>query len=302
MRVLSPLSVQSAVFKEGRLPAGPVSCPPVQRSAMVSVAPQDIVLCFTLSPGASVSAGAAFPRLWRSLFRNNPGLAGQLVAVQLLCGDDQAAAARARTFVASELPSPGQGRERPLVLTFSSRSVGRNLNDAFLWATAAERAKFWLLWDDAHLCARPFLRSARGALEASEGWEIWQLMLAADWTEALPTARKVEGDGVRFVLPRSRDALDDDFRDHSDPCAWPGFSLGPSVHRLSRMRMALRFELIPARPFSEHTFASWEELQRGFGEAWERAGAVNAELLPTPAIFEEQCAEEADTCDAMSPV
>jgi hypothetical protein len=173
-----------------------------------------------------------------------------------------------------------------VLLLHCRKSIGRALNDGFLWAIACDRAAYWLMWDDAHICSRPFLASSRRVLESPHRWEHWQLMLTSEWVDQLPEIRKIECDGYRYILPRCRYSSDnDEFLDHACPLSWPGFTLTPSWQRLVCLRKAISEESLPLRPFSEHTFTKWDELQRNFGEMWEKAGAVNAQLLPSPAFY-----------------
>lgn len=246
----------------------------------------DVVVCFVLSAAAPRQrAPYALSTVFFQLFESNPGLLRRAACVQLVCSGAHCAqrGEEAKAFAADYLAK--KTATAPPVHLFKDRSMGRCLNDAFLWAVAADKAAHWLVWDDAHACTRPFAASARAVVERPARWPLWQLMLDGSWTGDLPLHRRVPEDGFDYVLAPSRDALEADFVDHAAAEAWPGFVLCPAWHHLVRLREAVARGDLGLRPFPESSFESWETLLRSFGEAWLRAGAVNGELAPSPACY-----------------
>lgn len=244
----------------------------------------DLVVCFILSSADSSWNSAFCANAFCSLFENNPGLAAQTLALQIVSSGQWASERghHARTFAASFLQDKLFG-EIPPICVFEDHSLGRCLNDAFLWAIASDGAAHWLVWDDAHACTRPFLRSARNVMEGPARWPLSQLMLDGVWVADLPPHRKVEEDGFRYVLPCSKDSAD--FIDHASVETWPGFVLSPTWHRLAFLRRAVWDGYVSLKPFPEGSFETWDALQRVFGKMWQAAGAVNGELLPSPCVY-----------------
>ena len=240
-------------------------------------------MCFILSTTDS-SCNSAFCNAFFSLFESNPNLASQTLAVQIVSSGRRSSerGGHARIFAASFLKNKLSG-ESPPVYVFEDHSLGRCLNDAFLWAIASDGATHWLVWDDAHSCTRPFLRSARNVMDGPARWPLSQLMLEGDWVADLSSHRKVEDDGFRYVLPLSKDSAE--FIDHASAETWPGFVLSPAWHRLAFLRRAVRDGYVSLKPFPEGSFETWDTLQRVFGKVWLEAGAVNGELLPSPCVY-----------------
>jgi len=255
----------------------------------------DVVVCFILSAEESSDDGA-FCNAFFGLFESNPDLARQALSVQIVCSGRRCSerGGRAHVFAASYLRNK-RGHE-PQVHVFEDRALGRSLNDAFLWAIASDGAAHWLVWDDAHACTRPFLKSARKVMDGPVRWPLSQLMLEGAWVSALPQYRKVEDDGFRYVLPLSKDSSEMDFIDHAAAETWPGFALSPAWHRLAFLREAVREGYLSLKPFPESSFETWETLQREFGRSWLEAGAVNGELLPSPSVYVDPLSSEEFAC------
>jgi hypothetical protein len=247
----------------------------------------DLVVCFILSV-ADPSWDSAFCNAFFSVFESNPGLASQTLAVQIVSSGHRASerGGHARAFAASFWQDKLFGEVAPIHV-FEDRSLGRCLNDAFLWAIASDGAAHWLVWDDAHACTRPFLRSARNVMDGPARWPLSQLMLEGAWVADLPPHRKVEDDGFRYVLPCPKDSAD--FIDHASAETWPGFVLSPAWHRLAFLRRAVRDGYVSLKPFPEGSFETWDTLQRVFGKMWQEAGAVSGELLPSPCVYVDAC-------------
>jgi hypothetical protein len=242
----------------------------------------DVVVCFVLS--VRHRTPYAFSGIFYQLFESNPGLLQQAACLQIVSSGSQFAQRGEEAKAIAEDYIAKKQRQAPVHL-FKDRSMGRCLNDAFLWVVAADKAAHWLVWDDAHACTRPFTLSARLAMERPLRWPLWQLMLDGSWTSDLPLHRRVPEDGFDYVLSPSRDALESGFLDHAASESWPGFVLSPAWHRLEFLREAVARGDLGLKPFPESSFESWETLLRSFGDAWLRAGAMNAELVPSPSCY-----------------
>jgi hypothetical protein len=240
----------------------------------------DVVVCFILSD-AEASVDGAFCNAFYGLFGQNPGLQSQTTSFQVVSAGNRSAE---RGKSARSVAEAYFGNAIPVIL-IEDRSMGRCLNDAFLWAVASDGAAHWLVWDDAHMCRRPFLRSARRVLDEPMRWPLSQLMLEGSWAADLPEHRKVEDDGFRYVLPLLQESSDVEFLDHAAAETWPGFMLTPSWHSLAFLRRSVRRGFLSLKPFPENSFETWDTLQRVFGQAWHEAGAVNGELLPSPCVY-----------------
>ena len=237
----------------------------------------DVVVCFIL-------AHATLPRIagiFYELFESNPGLLPQVACIQIVSSGSHFAQRGIEATAAIDEYLARKGRKISVHL-FKDRSMGRCLNDAFLWVMAADGAAHWLVWDDIHPCTRPFALSARHAMERLLPWPLWQLMFDGSWTHDLPQALRVPDDGFDYILPPSRDFQESGLLDHAASEGWPGFVLCPAWHRLKFLREAVSRGDLSLRPFYESSFESWHTIIRSFGDAWLNAGAVNAELVPSP--------------------
>ena len=253
----------------------------------------DIVLCFVLSP-VEAAGEVAFGRAFVNLIEHNPGLLHQTSALQIVSSGKKSVerAEVARSHVASYLQNKG-GADVPPLYVFDGHTMGRCLNDAFLWAIASAGDAYWLVWDDMHLCVRPFMRSARNVLQ--EG-PLSQLMLEGTWASELPSYRKVEADGFRYILPRYKDSSTTSFLNHAAVETWPGFTLSPAWHRLAFLREAVQQGHLSLKPFPESSFETWETLLRVFGNAWLEAGSINGALIPSPAAYVDPKFMEDSAC------
>lgn len=246
--------------------------------------PTDVVVCFVLSTSARNRTPYAFSNIFYQLFESNPGLLSQIACLQIVSSGPHFAQRGEEALVVVK-DYLAKKEQTATVHLFKDRSTGRCLNDAFLWVVAADKAAHWLVWDDVHACTRPFALSARHAMERPLRWPVWQLMFDGSWTGDLPLHRRVPEDGFDYVLPPSRDALESGFLNHAASESWPGFVLCPAWHRLEFLRGAIERGTLNLRPFPESSFESWETLLRSFGDAWLRAGAMNAELAPSPCCY-----------------
>ena len=249
----------------------------------------DVDLVFMLSPASECTDGAAsFQRSWRELVRHNPGLLEQLGSVVIVSGSSANCAPTALCVVREELPHLcSRGR----VVAISQRSMGRALSEAMLWCYGSS-SQYCLVWDDAHLCSRPFWNSARGIMMSSPG--VWQLALCGSDYAQLPAERFVERDGYSIVLPHPDESLKrrvnpDALCDAKLAQLWPSFTLSPALHSLAALRShgILRFA---------EGEVSWTRLQWEAALRWEAAGGVLAVIEPPVAFLDYDGGSEEGGC------
>ncbi len=154
-----------------------------------------------------------------------------------------------------------------------ANSWGRCFNDAFLFALASDRARYWLHVDEEHVCTRPFWDGARFVFKAP-GHHLWQLQLSPDTEEVAPE-RQYARDGFREILARVPTPEEDVGEDD----AWPCFYLKPSIFNIDRFRDAVDAQSLTAKPFDEDT-GDWSTLEWRFGKFMEQVGAKKGVLSP----------------------
>jgi hypothetical protein len=205
-----------------------------------------------------------FHECWIALAEKNLSLISELRAVLLLGHPTNPILGAAVSEVRSKLAGPR-------VLALTAASWGRVFNDAFLFALASDGASLWVHVDDAHLCTRPFWRSARSVLETSGG-ELWQLQLAQGAAAQRPWESLVRKDGYSQLL------LHPEVEDCGEGEACPACDLSPFVLNLEKIRQAVEARRLPPRPFEEDV--DWEELQWGWSLELARLGGQVGLLAP----------------------